>query len=75
MKEMLNAPQTLSWLMGVTPDRIRAHIKYKVGDVGRYCFLASKTETGKKCNQYFVMRADLPKILHRDLTDEEQKGL
>jgi len=30
MKEMLNAPQTLSRLMGVTPDRIRAHIKYGV---------------------------------------------
>lgn len=72
-KEMLRASPILSRLMGVPRDMIRAHIKYKVGDIGRYCFLVSKDKTGKQCNQYYVMKSDIPKILHRELTKEEEE--
>lgn len=71
MKEMLKATPVLSALLGVPPNMVRAHIKYGIGDIGRYCFLMDKKTTGKNVNQYYVMRADLPKILHRDLTEEE----
>lgn len=69
MKEMLKATPVLSALLGIPPNMVRAHIKYGIGDVGRYCFLMDKKKTGKNVNQYYVMRADLPKILHRELTD------
>lgn len=73
MKEMLKAAPVLSALLGVPPDMVRAHIKYKVGDIGRYCFMLDKKETGKAASQYYVMRADLPRILHRELTAEDKK--
>lgn len=69
-KELLKAAPTLSKLMGVTPDLVRAHIKYKVGDIGKYCFMM--TPAGKKKSQYYIMRADVPKVLHRELTPEEE---
>ncbi len=69
--ELLKAVPTLSPLLGVHPNLIRAHIKYKVGDIGRYCFMLEKSKTKKLCNQYYVMLSDVPKILHRDLTQEE----
>ena len=47
MKEMLKAAPVLSALLGVPPDMVRAHIKYRVGDIGRYCFMLDKKETGK----------------------------
>ena len=71
MKEMLKPPPVLTDLLGFPANMVRAHIKYKVGDIGRYCFLVDKKTTGKNVNQYYVMRADLPKILHRELTPEE----
>lgn len=71
MTEMIRAVPALSRLLGLPPDRVRAHIKYKVGDIGRYCFMADKARTGKQVNQYYVMVADLPKILHRELTEDE----
>ncbi len=75
MTEMIRAVPTLSRLLGLPPDRVRAHIKYKVGDIGKYCFMADKAQTGKQMNQYYVMKADLPKILHRELTSDEQMDI
>lgn len=74
-KEMLKAAPTLSKLLGVTPDMVRAHIKYGVGDIGRYCFLLDKSKTGKSVTQYYVMRSDIPKILHRPLTENDERIL
>lgn len=71
-KEMLKAVPTLTKLLQVRPDMVRAHTKNKIGDIGKYCFMASGKVTGSKVNQYFVMRSDLPKILHRNLTEEEE---
>ena len=70
MKEMLKAVPVLSRLLHVQPDLVRAHTRNKVGDIGKYCFVAPSAN-GSKVRQYFVMKADLPKILHRELTPEE----
>lgn len=74
-KEMLRAVPILSRLMCARPDMVRAHIKNGIGDIGKYCFMAPARKTGSKMTQYYVMRADLPKILHRDLTPEEEKEI
>lgn len=72
MRQMLKAVPVLSGLLGVRPDLVRAHIKYGIGDIGKYCQMAPKWKTGKQTNQYFIMRSDLPKVLHRELTEEEE---
>ena len=72
MKQMLKAVPVLSGLLGVRPDLVRAHIKYGIGDIGKYCQMAPKHKTGKQVNQYYIMRSDLPKVLHRELTKEEE---
>lgn len=72
MKEMLNAVPVLSRLLHVRPDLVRAHTKYGVGDIGKYCFMAPASKTGAGRNAYYIMRADIPKVLHRELTEEEK---
>lgn len=74
MKELLKAAPVLSRLMDVRPDLVRAHARNKIGDIGRYCIVTAPAN-GSKTLQYYVMRADLPKILHRELTEEEQEWL
>lgn len=74
MKELLKAAPVLSHLLDVRPDLIRAHARNKIGDIGRYCFVTTPAR-GSKTKQYYVMRADLPKILHRELTEEEEEWL
>lgn len=69
MKEMLHAVPVLTKLLSVRPDLVRAHAKYKVGDIGKYVTVA--TMNGRK--SYYIMRSDIPKVLHRELTDEEQE--
>lgn len=71
MKEILSAVPVLKRLTGENPDTIRQHILLGIGDVGKYCFYADKRKTGKKNHRYYIMRADLPKVLHRELTPEE----
>ena len=73
MKEMLKAVPVLSRLLDVRPGLIRAHARNGIGDIGRYCIVT--TPKGSRLKQYYVMRADLPKILHRELTEEEQEWL
>ena len=70
MKEMLHAVPTLSKLLSVRPDLVRAHAKNRVGDIGKYVQVV-----GNERKSYFVMRADLPKVLHRELTPEEEAEL
>lgn len=67
-KEMLHAVPILSKLLSVRPDLVRAHAKYRVGDIGRYVIVTGVH--GRHC--YYIMRADIPKILHRELTPEEE---
>lgn len=74
MKELLKAAPVLSRLLDVRPDLVRAHTRNKIGDIGRYCFIGAPMR-GSKTKQYYVMRADLPKILHRELTEEEEAWL
>lgn len=70
MKEMLKAVPVLTRLLDVRPGLIRAHARNGVGDIGRYCIVSTPSR-GSRIKQYYVMRADLPKILHRELTEEE----
>lgn len=69
MKEMLHAVPILSKLLSVRPDLVRAHAKNRIGSIGQYVTVADLN--GRK--NYYIMRSDIPKVLHRDLTDEEQK--
>lgn len=75
MKEMLKAVPALSRLLGVRPDMVRAHIKYGIGDIGKYCQMAPKWKTGTSRNQYYILLSDIPKVIHRELTAEEANRL
>lgn len=74
MKEMLKAVPVLTRLLDVRPGLIRAHARNKIGDIGRYCIVTTPSR-GTKTKQYYIMRADIPKVLHRNLTEEEEAWL
>lgn len=69
MNEMVNAVPVLSRLMKVPACRVRAHAKHGIGDIGKYCIVAKLQNR----TSYYIMRADIPKVLHRELTPEEEK--
>ena len=71
MKEMLKAVPVLTKLMGVQPHLIRAHARNGIGDIGRYVIVTP----GKNMKQYYIMKSDIPRVLHRGLTDNEIEWL